>query len=268
MLQTADSENQFVIDILTDLRNEKFSLRAWMHFLGSSWKRSRVTARVNPALKRSWVYTTIFIGSFALALLVFNFIIEGPIATLHLMPGFLFFVVWQQSDLYWHLGLNCHSSTGTLLQAIGAATILTLLRGLGASYLLGRFVGGINTPSWLLLLVFLSGTLTDILDGQIARWTQTQTKYGQIADGEADFCLYLAIACVLIYEIIFSTLVWIVRTYTLHDPAVCGYSQLFSLRSSSAIWLDYVGKSGRIGPVLLLSSVACARTGSFSFQIL
>jgi len=72
------------------------------------------------------------------------------------------------------------------------------LRGLGASYLLGRFIGGINTPSWLVLLVFLGGILTDILDGPIARRTQTQTKLGQIADGEADFCLYLAIALLLI----------------------------------------------------------------------
>jgi phosphatidylglycerophosphate synthase len=200
MLQSTDSENQFVVDILIDLRDEKFSLSAWKHFLGSSWKRSRAIAKANPALKKSWVHTTIFIGAFVLAIHVINFIVEGPIATLRLMPGFLFFVGWQQSDLYWHLGLNRKRRTGTPLRAIGAATTLTLLRGLGASYLLGRFIGGINTPSWLLLLVFLSGIVTDILDGQIARRTQTPTIYGQIADGEADFCLYMAIAMILIKE--------------------------------------------------------------------
>jgi phosphatidylglycerophosphate synthase len=204
MLQTTDSENQFVVDILTDLRNEKYSLLAWMHFLGSSWKRSRATAGAHPTLKRSWFQTTILIGAFALTILVVNFIVEGSIATLHLMPGFLFFVGWQQCDLYWHLGLNRQSKTGKLLHVIGAATTMTLLRGLGASYLLGRFIGGINTPSMLLLLVFLCGIITDILDGQIARRTQTQTKYGQIADGEADFCLYLAIACILIHEGVLS----------------------------------------------------------------
>ncbi len=200
MPQTTDSENQFVVDILTDLHNEKFSRLAWMHFLGSSWKRSCATARANPVLKRSWTHTTIFIGAFALAVLVVNFIFEGPGATLRLLPGFLFFVGWQQSDLYWHLGLNRQSRTGTLLRVIGAATTLTWLRGLGASYLLGRFISGITTPFWLVLLVLLSGILTDILDGQIARRTQTQTKLGQIADGEVDFCLYLAIALILIQE--------------------------------------------------------------------
>jgi CDP-diacylglycerol--glycerol-3-phosphate 3-phosphatidyltransferase len=200
MLHATDTENQFVVDLLTNLRNEKFSLLAWMHFLRSSWKRSRATARANPALKRSWVYTTIFIGAFALAILVVNSIFEGPIATLQLMPGFLFFVVWQQSDHYWHLGLNCQSRTGTLLHIIGGANTLTLMRGLAASYLLARFIGRIATPSWLLLLVFLAGLITDMLDGQIARRTQTQTKLGQIADGEADFCLYLAITCILIQK--------------------------------------------------------------------
>ena len=200
MLQTTNSENQFVVDILTDLRNEKFSRLAWMHFLGSSWKRSCATARANPVLKRSWTHTTIFIGAFALAVLAVNIIFEGSGATLRLMPGFLLFVGWQQSDLYWHLGLNRESRTGTLLRVIGVVTTLTWLRGLGASYLLGRFISGITTPFWLVLLVLLSGILTDILDGQIARRTQTQTKLGQIADGEVDFCLYLAIALILIQE--------------------------------------------------------------------
>jgi len=200
MLQTTNNENQFVVDILTDLRNKKFSPSAWMHFLGSSWKRSRATARANPVLKDSWVHTTIFISTFALAILVVNFFVEGPIETLRLIPGFLFCVAWQQSDLYWHLGLNRKIRTGTLLNVVGAATTLTLLRGLGASYLLGRFIGRMNTPSWLLSLVFLFGIITDILDGQIARKTHTQTRYGQIADGEADFCLYLAIAYILIQE--------------------------------------------------------------------
>ncbi len=268
MLQTTDSENQFVVDILIDLRDKKFSLSAWMHFLGSSWKRSCAIAKANPALKHSWVHTTIFIGAFALAIQIVNFIFEGPVATLRLMPGFLFFVSWQQSDLYWHLGLNRQGRTGTLLHAIGAATTLTLLRGLGASYLLGRFIGGINTPSWLLLLVFLSGIITDILDGQIARRTQTQTIYGQIADGEADFCLHLAIAMILIQENILPLWFGLFRTFALHDPAFCRHRQLFSLCSSCTIRLDHVGKSGRIGIVLLLSSFAFAWSIDHSYQVL
>jgi len=198
MQDTTKRENQFVVDLLIALRNEKFSPLAWVRFLGRSWEKSRSTANANPTLKRSWARTTFLIGVLALAALAISFIFEGPDAALHLLPGFLFCVAWQQSDLFWHLGLNRQTGTGKLLPKVGVANTLTWLRGLGASFLLGRLVGGISSLSWLALLVFLGGAVTDILDGQIARRTQTQTKLGHIADGEADFYLYLAITFILI----------------------------------------------------------------------
>ncbi len=200
MLETSDKENQFVVEILSDLRKDNFGVLAWAHFLESSWKKSRATAKAYPSLTYSWFTTTAFIGLLALAILIINLFFGGPVETLHILPAFLFFVVWQQSDLYWHLGLNHQIRTGTLLNSISTATILTLLRGLGASYLLARWIGGINTPSWLILFILLGGIITDIFDGQIARKTLTETKYGQIADAEADFCLYLAITCIMIQQ--------------------------------------------------------------------
>jgi phosphatidylglycerophosphate synthase len=244
MPQTSESENQFVVDILTTLRNEKFTPKAWGHFLGISWKRSRATARTNASLKRSWFHITLFIGAFALAVLIANFNVEGAIVTLRLLPGFLFCVGWQQTDLYWHLGLNRQSRTGKLLPVIGTATTLTLVRGLGTSYLIGRLLGGINTPSWLVLLVLLSGIVTDILDGPIARRTQTQSKLGQIADGEADFCLYLAITLILIHNTILPLWFGIVILLRFEIPlfAVLASYFLFAhpVHFGSTIW----GKAG------------------------
>lgn len=263
MLQTTDSENQFVVDILTTLRNEKFSPLAWAHFLGSSWRRSCATARANPSLRRSWTHITMFIGAFALAIIVVNFIFEGPSKTLRLMPGFFFCVAWLQSDLYWHLGLNRHNRTGTLLPVIGAATTLTWLRGLGASYLLGRFVGGISTPSWLALLVFLSGIMTDILDGQIARRTQTQSKLGQIADGEADFCLYLAITLILIQNNFLPLWFGLVILLRFMIPLLAALASYFlfshPVRFGSTIW----GKWG--GLALCLYFLVLLAPGSLAF---
>jgi phosphatidylglycerophosphate synthase len=263
MLQTTDSENQFVVDILTTLRNEKFSPLAWVHFLGSSWRRSCATARANPSLRRSWTHITMFIGVFALAIIVVNFILERQDKTLRLMPGFFFCVVWLQSDLYWHLGLNRHSRTGTLLPVVGAATSLTWLRGLGASYLLGRFVGGIGTPSWLALLVFLSGIMTDILDGQIARRTQTQSKLGQIADGEADFCLYLAITLILIQNNILPLWFGLVILLRFMIPLLAALASYFlyshPVRFGSTIW----GKWG--GLALCLYFLVLLAPGSLAF---
>jgi phosphatidylglycerophosphate synthase len=245
MPHTMNNENKFVVDLLTTLRNEKFSPLAWEHFLGHSWEMSRATARANPSLKRSWARTTLFICTLALLLLSASVIYEGPVRVLHLIPGFLFCVAWQQSDLYWHLGLNRQIRTGMLLPVIGAANSLTWLRGLGASFLLGRLVGGITTPSSLALLVFLIGVVTDILDGQIARRTQTQSKLGQIADAEADFCLYLAITLILIQNSILPLWFGIVILLRFLIPFLAALSSYFlyarPVRFDSTMWGKYAG---------------------------
>lgn len=194
------SEHQFVIDVLTTLRQRRFQLGAWGNFLQQSWSRSCQTAHANPQLTHSWQRVTCLVGGLALGMLLGNELLLGTGDTLRLLPGFLLCVVWQQNDLFWHLGLNQSTRDGKLLQRLGIATTLTWLRGLVASYLLGRLIGGLPTPSPLALGLFLIGVATDILDGQIARWTATQSRLGQIADAEADFCLSLALICILLHN--------------------------------------------------------------------
>ncbi len=147
MLETTENENQFVVDILSDLRKDNFGFRAWVHFLRSSWKKSFATSIAHPSLSNSWFSITIFIGLLALAIMLFNLFFEGTIESLRVLPFFLFFVIWQQSDLYWHLGLIRQIRTGTLLDTVSIATTVTLIRGLGASYLLARCISGIGSPS-------------------------------------------------------------------------------------------------------------------------
>jgi len=198
MAQTFPGETPFVVDLLTTLREEKFSPTAWVRFLGRSWDMSCRTASANPALKRSWVHVSLFISALALVLLAGNLALEGAAGTLRLLPGFLFCVTWQINDLFWHLGLNRQSQTGNMLPVVGMANVLTEARGVAASFLLGRLVGGIATQVWMALVCFLVGVLTDILDGQVARRTYTQSKLGQLLDGETDFFLYLALTLILL----------------------------------------------------------------------
>lgn len=194
MSQTSES----VVELLRTLRNERFSLKAWWHFFRRSWELSCETARANPTLKRSWARITLLMGMLVLIIYAASFSLEGPGVALRLLPGFLFCVGWQQSDLFWHLGLVRNPQTGKILPVIGMANTLTALRGLAASFLFGRLIGGIPVPVSLALPIFLGGVVTDICDGRIARYTATQSRLGQIADGEADFCLYLAITIILI----------------------------------------------------------------------
>jgi phosphatidylglycerophosphate synthase len=192
------AEQEFVVDLLTTLRDARFSLHAWGSFFQRSWLMSCQTARANPSLKRSWQRVTGLMALFALLILMSNTLYAGFADTLRLFPGFVFCVVWQQSDLFWHLGLNRSVQRNQLFLTIGIANTLTWLRGLGASYLLGRISGGLTISTGVVLTIFLCGIVTDILDGQIARRTAMQSKLGQIADAEADFCLSLALTIVLL----------------------------------------------------------------------
>jgi len=151
-------------------------------------------------LKRSWQRVTYLIALLALIILIANGLFAGAADTIRLFPGFVFCVVWQQSDLFWHLGLNRSVESGKLLPGLGLANTLTWLRGLGTSYLLGRLIGGLPISSGLALAIFMYGITTDILDGPSARRTGMQSKLGQIADAEADFCLYLSLTIILLHN--------------------------------------------------------------------
>ncbi len=239
------SEQQFVVDLLTTLREEKFSFPGWGRFLARSWDMSYRTANGSPTLLRSWRNITVGIGLLVVVILLVCFTFEGSSTTLRILPGFLFCAIWQQSDLYWHLGLNRQVRTGALLPTVGIANTLTWLRALGASFLLGRLIGGISTDSWLALLVFLCGVATDILDGQIARRTGTQSKLGKLGDSEADFCLYLALTIILIQNAVLPFWLGLLLLLRFVIPLLAALGSYFLLaqpvRLGSTIWGKFAG---------------------------
>ena len=256
-MQAAPDENSFVVDLMTTLRGERFRLRGWYHFLRRSWEMSWNTANANPTLKRSWARISIFIVVITVIIAGISFFFEGPGIAFRLLPGFLFCITWQQSDLFWHLGLNRQAQTGKLLPVVGLATTLTGLRGVAASFLLGRLVGGVSTSSELALLVFLAGIATDMLDGPIARRTQTQTKLGQIGDGEADFCLHLAITLILIQNGTLSLWLGLVMLLRFLVPLVAALGSYFLLarpvRFGSTTWGKFAGMAQTLYFFVLLA---------------
>ena len=257
MKHTIESQNQFVVDLLITLREDKFSPIAWGRFLWRSWQRSCQTAHEHPTLKQSWMRFTLCIGVFTIAIIGGNAFFEGAGSTLRLLPGLLFCICWQQSDLFWHLGLNRQVQNRHLLPTIGLANAFTWLRGVGASYLLGRLIGGLNTPSWLALFVFLFGIITDILDGQIARRTNTQSKLGQIADSEADFCLYLAITIILLQNAVLPLWLGMVMLLRFCIPLLAALGSYFlfahPVRFGSTLWGKYAGMTQCLYFLVLLT---------------
>ena len=237
---TIDGEKQFVVNLLTTLRTERFSALAWWRFLVRSWDMSWETANHNPALKHSWWRVTLLMGVLTALVCLSTGFFEGFSFALRLTPGFVCFVGWQQSDLFWHLGLNRSTHTNALFSTVGVANVLTGVRGLGAAFLLGRLVGGLSTPIWLALVVFLVGVLTDILDGLVARYTKTQSKLGQIIDGEADFCLYLALSIILVQHTILPPWLGTLLVLRFFVPLIAALLSYFlfahPVRFGSTLW--------------------------------
>lgn len=253
---TAREQTQFVVDLLTTLQKERFSPLGWWRFIVRSWDMSYATAKNNPALCRSWLNTTLLMGILGVAILVITGWYAGFAVAVRVLPGFLFCLVWQQSDLFWHLGLNRQAQTGHLLQRVGWANTFTELRGLGATYLLGRLVAGIATPSELALAVFLLGVVTDILDGQVARHTQTQSKLGQISDGEADFCLYTALTVILLQNGLLSPWIAVVMVLRFFLPLLAALASYFvfaqPVRFGSTVLGKYAGLAQSLYFLVLL----------------
>jgi phosphatidylglycerophosphate synthase len=243
MKYPVDSQSQFVIDLLTTLRKERFRPIGWWHFIWRAWKMSCNTANAHPTLKRSWARITLLIGILTIGIVLANLFFEGSFTTLRLLPGFLLCVTWQQSDLFWHLGLNRQIKTGELLPTVGIANTCTWLRGLAASFLLGRLISGVSTSSWLALVVFLVGVVTDILDGQIARYSGTQSKLGQLADGETDFCLYSAIAIILVQNGVLPLWLGLMMLQRFLIPLLAALVSYFifthPIRFGSTVWGKY-----------------------------
>ncbi len=239
------TEHTFVVDLLTTLRHDRFSPRAWGRFFQRSWLMSWQTANANPSLKQSWRRVTCLIALLALVILIGNGLFAGLADTLHLLSGFIFCVAWQQSDLFWHLGLNRSLQSNKLLPDIGVANTLTCLRGLCASFLLGRLMDGLAIPSELALAIFLCGIATDILDGPIARRTATQSKLGQIADAEADFCLFLSLTIILLQNGVLPLWVGIVMLLRFIIPLVTTLLSYLAfahpVRFGSTPWGKYTG---------------------------
>lgn len=273
MQQPVNSDNQFVIDLLTTLQRDHFSIGAWWRFLVHAWHMSCETAQNNPALKRSWFHVTLLMSSLFLLTCSIVGIFEGPLPLLRLLPGFALCVIWQQSDFFWHLGLNRQVQTGHLLPTLGMANTLTGLRGLGAAFLLGRLIGGVTTSVSLVLAVFLFGAVTDILDGQVARKTETQSKLGQIIDGEVDFCLYLALSIILVQDAVLPLWLGIVLVLRFCITLVGAVASYFlfarSVRFGSTVWGKCAGVlQGLYFLVLLAPSQFTFFTHIVSFPLL
>ena len=144
-----------------------------------------------------------------------------------------------------------------LRQRIGLANIITLLRGLCSAYLLARILAGLSTPDNIVLVVFLSGCVTDLLDGVIARGTGTCSKLGQILDSEIDFTFYLLVSIVLLQNGLLPLWLCVVLWLRFCLPLCAALGSYFvlarPLRICSTIWGKCAGVCQALYVLVLLA---------------
>ncbi len=93
--------------------------------------------------------------------------------------------LWQQGDLYLHLGLNRRPDARAVRTAFTLSTECTMLR----AYAAAALASGCERPRRALVC----GVVTDILDGYLARLLRRQTALGALLDSEYDAYLALAV---------------------------------------------------------------------------
>jgi phosphatidylglycerophosphate synthase len=178
--------------LLAELRQGGYAPAAWARFLACSWRRARGTARREVRLVRSWRRLSLAIAAGSALPVAVAWRRHGAAAAGRMGGLLAAGLAWQQADAYVHLGMNRRWRDGVLEAALGPATWLSYARGTVAYWLLTATIAGLDLPG-LAPAALAVGTLTDVLDGALARRGRRATKLGAYADGEADLALAMAL---------------------------------------------------------------------------
>lgn len=163
-------------ETLCGLRDERFTPRAWVSFLGASFRRSRELRAAYPHAHRTVL--ALAAGGAAVCLVVG---LAGEQRLAAASAGW-----WLAACLMtdWHLGLLDGRDR------LGAANTLTLLRAgtVPAIFLLARDPAGVA--------LFAAAGASDILDGPLARARGEASRLGLWLDGSIDSLVLAAAALV------------------------------------------------------------------------
>ncbi len=179
----------FVEEYLVALRRARFSLSAWMVYTRLCFRRARATAWESPDLARSVGVSALVViaGALGWALLL-SFTLSERLAHRFLVVQF----AWTAVLLAWqflHLGL-LRDADGRLPRRVPVATLITLARlivlpGLMSLVLARQF-------AWA-TVAYVLATLTDVLDGVVARAMHQITRLGTVLDMLADQALAVSV---------------------------------------------------------------------------
>ena len=121
--------------------------------------------------------------------------------------------------------------------------LLTIIRILSVPFLVFTILSSSNFYNIIAVFLFISISITDYLDGFLARKMKVETKFGEMLDPIADKIL---IICVLIALLINQTIngLSIIPAYLIisREIFISGLREFYSSNSSSKLKVSYLGK--------------------------
>ena len=116
---------------------------------------------------------------------------------------------------------------------------LTLLRIILIPIFMVVLYWGFPGATWVALAIFIIASLTDMLDGKIARKYNLVTDFGKFADPLADKCLVMAALCCFVESGEFFG--WVLAVVLLREFAVSGM-RLIAVEKGRVIAAGWSGK--------------------------
>ena len=116
---------------------------------------------------------------------------------------------------------------------------LTILRAIMIPFFLVFLYMSPGWSKWVALGIFIAASLTDMLDGKIARKYNLVTNFGKFMDPLADKCLVMAALCWFVEEGTFAA--WVLAIVLLREFAVSGM-RLVAVEKGRVIAAGWSGK--------------------------
>jgi phosphatidylglycerophosphate synthase len=186
----------FTRELIDDLSNDRFRIRAWRQFLSRSWQRSLEDIRESPVLTRSFLLSAAAIAVPGVAILLLSWWSQPHAVAIKSLSLWLSWYLLAAAFVLTHLGMS-DDGAGHNIDRFSVPNQLSFMRLALAPLILLPGLAlpahGLSGPVFALFAIFLA--LTDLLDGWIARYTNTCSRLGQMLDylGDIAFLTFLSV---------------------------------------------------------------------------
>jgi len=252
--------DDFVLDLLAELRARHFRPRGWLRFFGRSWQRSQATASAHPRLVASWARVGGGLACAEAAALALEARLGARAGARRALAGTAVCYAAAQLDTYVHLGLHQPRRGEPLYPTLGGATALTLARRGIAGMFVGHLLGGRRLPRGLVLVLLAAASASDVADGALARRKQRVSRLGAYLDGVADFELGAALTLTLAAERLLPRWLAVLLLARWVGPLAFTLARYFGAGSRVALDSTAIGKAAGVAQAVTLGAALMPAT--------